>query len=224
MAPVVAARGVHKEYRLDGTAVHALRGVTLEVDEGEFVGVVGPSGCGKTTLLHLLGGVDLPTSGEVALLGEITARLSDARLARLRLHRVGFIFQRFFLLPMLTAEENVMVPMMEAGVPEAERRRRARELLAYVGLEHRARHIPGRLSGGEAQRVAIARALANQPRLLLADEPTGELDAATGAEIGRLLQRLNREEGTAIVLVTHNAELAALCGQVHRMRDGIFVE
>ncbi len=216
---VVAAEGVTKVYPMPGGAVHALRGVTLAVEPGTFLSVAGPSGCGKSTLLHLLGGVDRPTAGQVVLLGQATDRLSDAALARLRLHHVGFIFQRFFLLPMLSAEENVELPMMEAGVAGDVRRERARTLLTRVGLDGRARHRPGQLSGGEMQRVAIARALANRPNLLLADEPTGELDEATGREIGTLLQDLSRD-GVAVVLVTHNSELAALADRRIRMRDG----
>ncbi len=219
---VVAAEGVTKTYPMPGGPVHALRGVTLTVAQGTFLSVAGPSGCGKSTLLHLLGGVDRPTTGRVALLGQATDRLSDAARARLRLLHVGFIFQRFFLLPMLSAEENVELPMMEAGVAGDARRERARTLLARVGLDGRARHRPGQLSGGEMQRVAIARALANRPNLLLADEPTGELDEATGREIGTLLQDLSRD-GVAVVLVTHNSELAALADRRVRMRDGALV-
>jgi ABC-type lipoprotein export system ATPase subunit len=219
---IVAADAVVKEYRMPGGVVHALRGVTLRVERGAFLSIVGPSGCGKSTLLHLLGGVDLPTSGTVALRGQVTATLGDAALARLRLRHVGFVFQRFFLLPMLTAEENVALPMMEAGVPAPERRDRVRALLSRVGLPHRGRHTPGQLSGGELQRVAIARALANRPDLVLADEPTGELDEATGWEIGRLLKQISGE-GCAVVLVTHNAELAGIADRLIRMRDGLIV-
>lgn len=217
--PVVEVRDAHRVYRLDGTEVHALRGVSLVVEPGEFLAVVGPSGSGKSTLLHLMGGVDLPTSGEVYLFGQPTHRLGDARLARLRLLRVGFVFQRFFLLPMLTLEENVMLPMLEAGLPRSERRARAERLLAYVGLLHRRHHLPGQLSGGEMQRGAIARALANGPDLLLADEPTGELDQQTGREIGELFRRIHRD-GVAVVVVTHNPELAGLARRVLTIRDG----
>jgi len=219
MAPVVELRDVRRVYRLDGTEVHALRGVSLAVEPGCFLAVVGPSGSGKSTLLHLMGGVDLPTSGEVLLFGQPTHRLGDAHLARLRLRRVGFVFQRFFLLPMLTLEENVMLPMLEAGVPARERRERVDRLLAYVGLQHRRHHLPGQLSGGEMQRGAIARALANGPALLLADEPTGELDQQTGREIGRLFARIHAD-GVAVVVVTHNPELASLAEHVLTIRDG----
>lgn len=219
-AAVATAENVTKIYPMPGGPVHALRGITLTVDRGTFISVAGPSGCGKSTLLHLLGGVDRPTSGRIVLLGRGTCGLRDAALSRMRLHHVGFIFQRFFLLPMLSAEENVALPMMEAGVRNDDRRRRARALLARVGLADRARHRPGQLSGGEMQRVAIARALANGPDLLLADEPTGELDEATGREVGALLADLSRD-GLAVVLVTHNPELAALAGRQLRMRDGL---
>ena len=219
---VVAAEGLVKDYPMAGSVVHALRGVTLRVERGTFTSVVGPSGCGKSTLLHLLGAVDLPTAGEVTLLGRTMNGLGDAALARLRLRHVGFVFQRFFLLPMLTAEENVALPMMEAGVPDEERRVRVQVLLDRVGLAARARHRPAQLSGGEMQRVAIARALANDPDLVLADEPTGELDEATGREIALLLLEVSRE-GSAVVLVTHNADLASLAGRLVRMRDGMIL-
>ena len=177
---VVAAEVVTKVYPMPGAPVEALRGVTLAVERGTLLSIAGPSGCGKSTLLHLLGGVDRPTTGSVTILGHRTDGLGDAALARIRLRHVGFVFQRFFLLPMLTAEENVALPMMEARVPADERRRRVRALLERVGLGDRMRHRPGQLSGGEMQRAAIARAIANHPDLLLADEPTGELDEATG--------------------------------------------
>lgn len=219
---VVVAEGVFKDYLMPGGPVHALRGVTLRVERQTFTSIVGPSGGGKSTLLHLLGAVDLPTAGTVTLLGRITSDLRDAALAHLRLRHVGFVFQRFFLLPMLTAEENVALPMMEAGVPDDERRARVRALLDRVGLAHRARHRPAQLSGGEMQRVAIARALANRPDLVLADEPTGELDAATGREIALLLQEISRE-GRAVLLVTHNPDFAALADRQVRMRDGVIL-
>ncbi|HET7264806.1 MAG TPA: ABC transporter ATP-binding protein [bacterium] len=221
-AAAVTADAVVKEYRTAGGTVRALRGVSLSVERGRMVSIVGPSGCGKSTLLHLLGGVDVPTEGAVTLLGQDTRALPDARLAKLRLAHVGFVFQRFFLLPMLTAEENVTLPMLEAGVPASARRARAAALLERVGLAGRAGHRPGQLSGGEMQRVAIARALANRPALLLADEPTGELDDATGREIIRLLRDATRD-GCAVVVVTHNAELASLADRQLRMRNGTVV-
>jgi len=205
-----------------GQAVHALRGVSLEIAAGEYVAVVGPSGSGKSTLLQLIGGIDSPTSGTVEILGTVLQSLSDRELTRLRLTRLGFIFQRFHLLPVLTAQENVELPMAEAGVPREQRRARALELLGYVGLEHRARHRATQLSGGEMQRVAIARALANRPALLLADEPTGELDAATGHEILDLFRRLNRD-GTTLVVVTHDDRLAEQADRIIHMLDGHIV-
>ena len=218
LAPIVA-HDLRKDYPMDGETVHALRGVSLQVRDGDYVAIVGPSGSGKSTLLQLLGGIDTPSAGIVELLGTRLDALSDRELTRLRLTRLGFVFQRFHLLPVLTAGENVELPMAEAGVPRAERRARARELLAYVGLEHRVRHRATQLSGGEMQRVAVARALANRPAVLLADEPTGELDAATGREILELFQRLNRD-GTTLVVVTHDERLAAQAGRVIHMLDG----
>ena len=218
-AALVVARDLTKDYFLDGHAIHALRAVTLDVAARDFVSIMGPSGCGKSTLLHLLGAVDVPTAGELRLFGRDARGLSDAERTGMRLRHLGFVFQRFFLLPMLTAAENVALPLLEAGAPRPAREARIREVLEYVGLGHRARHKPGQLSGGEQQRVAIARALVNRPQLLLADEPTGELDEATGRQIADLLAQLHAD-GTAIVLVTHNPELAARATRRLRMRDG----
>jgi putative ABC transport system ATP-binding protein len=199
--------------------VHALRGVSLEVRAGEYVALAGPSGSGKSTLLQLIGGIDSPSSGVVEILGTRLDTLSDRELTHLRLTRLGFVFQRFHLLPVLTAQENVELPMAEAGVGRKERRARALDLLAYVGLDHRSSHRATQLSGGEMQRVAIARALANRPALLLADEPTGELDAATGGEILALFRRLN-QDGTTLVVVTHDEQLASEASRVIHMLDG----
>jgi len=218
-APVLIGRDLRKDYPMNGETVHALRGVSLEVRSGEYVAIAGPSGCGKSTLLQLIGGIDVPTAGVVEILGTRLDTLSDRDLTRLRLTRLGFVFQRFHLLPVLTARENVELPMAEAGVLARRRRVRALELLAYVGLEHRASHRATQLSGGEMQRVAIARALANRPALLLADEPTGELDAATGEEILRLFSRLNAD-GTTLVVVTHDERLAAQAGLIIHLLDG----
>ena len=204
---------------MNGETVHALRGVSLRVDHGDYVAIAGPSGSGKSTLLQLLGGIDTPSSGSVELLGTPLETLRDGELTRLRLTRLGFIFQRFHLLPVLTARENVELPMAEAGVRRSERQARARELLDFVGLGHRAGHRATQLSGGEMQRVAIARALANRPAVVLADEPTGELDAATGHEILALFRRLN-QSGTTLVVVTHDNRLAAEAGRVVHMLDG----
>lgn len=220
---LVRARDLVKDYDLDGHVVHALRGVSLDVGRGDSISIMGPSGCGKSTLLHLIGAVDQPTSGSLQLFGEDALRLRDAARSRLRLRHLGFVFQRFFLLPMLTAAENVSLPLREAGVRKPERERRVLEVLEYVGMGHRVRHKPGQLSGGEQQRVAIARALVHAPLLLLADEPTGELDETTGQQIATLLERLNAD-GTAIVLVTHNPELAARARTQLHMRDGRLLE
>ena len=216
---IVEARHVSRSFAMPAGAVVAVRDVSLTIEAADHVAITGPSGCGKSTLLHLLGCVDAPTSGSLLFEGEDVASMNDAARSRIRLTRIGFVFQRFFLLPMLTAAENVDLPQSEAGVGRAERRRRTTELLEYVGLSARADHRPSQLSGGEMQRVAIARALANRPRLLLADEPTGELDQATGAQIAALLDRVNAD-GTAMVIVTHDAELAARARRVVGMRDG----
>lgn len=220
---VLHAIDLRKDYPMNGETVHALRGVSLDVTAGEYVAIVGPSGSGKSTLLQLLGGLDEPSSGSVLVDGVALAELDDRALTRLRLTRLGFVFQRFHLLPVLTAVENVELPMAEAGVGRAERRARALELLRYVGLEGRAGHRATQLSGGEMQRVAIARALANRPAVILADEPTGELDAGTGRGVLDLFRRLNRD-GTTVVVITHDDRLAAEAGRVVQMLDGRIVE
>ena len=217
--PIVEAQGLTKVFPMPAGPVVALDSVSLRIEAGEHVTIAGPSGCGKSTLLHVLGCVETPTAGTISLDGQDVAKLGDAERSRMRLTRIGFIFQRFFLLPMLTAWENVELPQGELGTPKAVRKARTAELLAYVGLAHRADHKPSQLSGGEMQRVAIARALANRPRLLLADEPTGELDEASGAQIADLLDRVNAD-GTTLVVVTHNAALAARAGRRLTMRSG----
>ena len=222
-APVVSALDLQREYRMGGEIVHAVRGVTLDVMRGDYVAIVGPSGCGKSTLLNLVGGIDRPNAGTVSIDGSRIDRMSDREATRFRLTRVGFVFQRFYLMPALSAIENVELPMAEAKVPSVQRVQRARELLAYVGLEVRRDHRPAQLSGGEQQRVAIARALSNKPTLLLADEPTGELDARTGTEMIDLLGQVNGD-GTTIVVVTHDEELAKAARRVVHMRDGVIVD
>jgi putative ABC transport system ATP-binding protein len=219
-APTISLRDVRREYRLGSGTVHAVRGVSFDIGEGEWAAVVGPSGCGKSTLLHLLGAIDRPTSGTVRLRDRDVGAMRDKEATGFRLRHVGFVFQRFYLMPTLGARENVELPMAEAGMAKRERAERARELLSYVGLGEREGHRPAQLSGGEQQRVAIARALANRPALLLADEPTGELDARTGAEIIELLGRLNAD-GTTIVVVTHDETLARAARRVIHMRDGV---
>jgi len=216
---IVDAQQVSRVFSMPAGPVTAVRNVTLQIRGGDHVAVRGPSGCGKSTLLHMLGCVETQTSGTLLFDGQDVSRLSDARRSLLRLRQIGFVFQRFFLLPMLTARENVELPMSEAGITKEARQQRVRELLEYVGLAARADHRPSQLSGGEMQRVAIARALANGPRLLLADEPTGELDEATGAQIAALLDRVN-QTGTALVIVTHDLALADRAGRVLTMRDG----
>jgi putative ABC transport system ATP-binding protein len=187
------------------------------------VAIVGPSGCGKSTLLNMLGLIDEPSSGTLTIRGQRVSGLSDRDATLFRLRHVGFVFQRFYLMPVLSAAENIELPMSEAGVAKAERRKRAYDLLTYVGLADRGHHRPTELSGGEQQRVAIARALANRPALLLADEPTGELDARTGAEVIALFERLNRD-GTTLVVVTHDEDLARAARRVVHMRDGVIVD
>ena len=205
---IVVARKVTRDYRQGRTRVRALRGANVAVARGDFLAVTGPSGSGKSTLLHLLGGVDLPTSGHLHFLGRNLAELSVEARAALRLRQVGLVFQRFHLLPMLTAIENVELPLAAARVPRRERRERAAAVLERVGLADRLRHRPGELSGGQCQRVAIARALANDPAIVLADEPTGELDRATSRRVLALFQELNAA-GTTVVVATHDLELAA---------------
>ena len=216
---IVEATNVSRAFAMPAGPVTAVRDVTLRVMPGEHMAISGPSGCGKSTLLHMLGCVDTPSSGVLLFEGQEVSKLTDRARSLLRLTQIGFVFQRFFLLPMLTAAENVELPQAEAGVQKHERRMRTRELLEYVGLAARSDHRPSQLSGGEMQRVAIARALANRPKLLLADEPTGELDQATGEQIAALLDRVNAD-GTSLVIVTHDPALAGRARRVLTMRDG----
>ncbi|HEY3092339.1 MAG TPA: ABC transporter ATP-binding protein [Vicinamibacterales bacterium] len=216
---IVTATHISRIFPMPAGPVTAVADVTLRIAPGDHLAIRGPSGCGKSTLLHMLGCVETPTAGTLLFNGNDVSKLSDRQRSLLRLRQIGFVFQRFFLLPMLTAAENIELPQSEADVPKAERRRRTSELLDYVGLAARADHRPSELSGGEMQRVAIARALANRPGLLLADEPTGELDQATGDQIAALLDRVNAD-GTALVIVTHDPALAERCTRVLTMRDG----
>ena len=215
-APLLEAKSLTREF--DEGQVKALRGVDFSIREGEFVAITGPSGCGKSTLLQLLGALDRPTAGSLLYRGESLPDRPD--LARYRAHEVGFIFQAFCLLPTFTAAENVQMPMFETDRSASERRERAVELLRLVGLEHRLEHFPSKLSGGERQRVAIARSLANGPSLLLADEPTGNLDSENAHSVLELLLRLQQERGRAMVLVTHDATIAQHAKRVLRMLDG----
>ena len=218
--PALQTRDLAKVYGEGETAVHALDGVTLEVAGGEMVAIMGPSGSGKSTLLHLLGALDTPTSGEISLGGERYDGLGDGDLTRLRRDRIGFVFQFFNLLPALTAEENVLLPALIAGRRDEEIRERARALLERVGLSARRAHLPSELSGGEQQRVSIARSLLTEPEVVLADEPTGNLDSRSSAEVLELLRELNRDEGQTIVIVTHDSGAAAIAERVVFLRDG----
>lgn len=223
-APLIALRGVTRTYGAGSAEeVRALRGIDLSIGPGELVSFEGPSGCGKTTLLNLLGLLDSPTAGEVRWDGTLVGSRPDAERARLRLERVGFIFQRFYLLPTLTARENVELPMRAARVARPERMRRASELLREVGLAGRERAFPHQLSGGEEQRVAVARALANAPGLLLADEPTGELDSGNTVAILDLLERVRASRSATLLLVTHNPAVAKRAHRHVTMRDGSIV-
>ena len=223
MSTVLSARDVRRDYPVAGEPVHAVRGISLDITAGDWVAIVGPSGCGKSTLLNLLGAIDRPTSGSITIAGRDVAQMDDREATRFRLTGIGFVFQRFYLMPTLSARENVELPMAEAKVKRAERETRAMALLSYVGLGARGDHRPFQLSGGEQQRVAIARALSNRPALLLADEPTGELDARTGTEMIALFDRLNRD-GTTIVVVTHDEAMAGAARRVVHMRDGAIVD
>jgi ABC-type lipoprotein export system ATPase subunit len=216
--PILSLQGVSKDYVTDGQSVKALDGVTMEVQAGEFVALVGRSGCGKSTLLNLAGAMDFPTQGSVLIDGVTTADLDDARQTQLRRQKVGFVFQSFQLLHTLTVLENVELPLLLAGNPAA--REEAREKLQWVELEGLGDRLPHQLSGGQMQRVAIARALVHSPKLLLADEPTGNLDTLTGTAVLELMQRLTREGHTATIMATHSLEAAALCDTLVRMRDG----
>ena len=217
--PVIVCRQVVRSYPMGGATVQAVRGIDLSIARGEFAAITGPSGCGKSTLLHLLGAVDVPTSGHVLVNGRDTASLSDREATDFRLRHIGFVFQRFYLMPTLSASENVELPLAEAGMDKRARRARARDLLGYVGLGDRVDHRPTQLSGGEQQRVAIARALSNEPALLLADEPTGELDAETGVRLLELFGQLHRD-GRTLVFVTHDAVVAQAAQRVIRLHDG----
>ena len=230
MDAVVRTVGLTRRYKMGDAFVDALRGVDLTIARGEFVALVGPSGSGKSTVLNLIGGLDRPTSGQVWINGIELSASDERTLTRHRRQHVGFVFQSFNLLPRLTAEENVALPLMFGGVPEKERRAQARALLERVGLGPRLTHRPTQLSGGEQQRVAIARALVGQPALLLADEPTGNLDTTTGAEIMALLKELNQDQrsarspgrrrGLTLLVVTHDPEVAAFADRVVKLRDG----
>jgi len=222
--PILSARAATKTYTLGKRSLEVLRGVSLEVLRGDFLALRGASGAGKSTLLHLLGGLDMPNSGEIRLAGKRLNQLPEREIARLRNTCIGFVFQAYHLLPELDALENVCLPARMARVPAAQAERRGRELLARVGLEARLDHKPFELSGGEQQRVAIARALINEPELILADEPTGNLDSHTGAEIIELLVRLRAEKNTTLIIATHDATVAARAPKSVHLVDGLVEE
>jgi putative ABC transport system ATP-binding protein len=221
---IVRTENLCKDYRLGQSVVHAVRGVDLDVEKGESISIVGVSGSGKSTVLNLIGGLDRPSSGDIYVEGTLLSGLSSNQLAHYRQTGVGMIFQSFNLIPTMTAVQNVELPMVFSGVPRGERRERAGEWLRTVGLTERSKHKPGELSGGEQQRVAIARALVNEPSLLLADEPTGNLDSATAQEIAELLIKVNTQLGITLLLVTHNLRLAQACSnRIVRLEDGRIV-
>ena len=220
---MIRLQGVERHFLLGEQSVHALAQIELTIGSGEYVAVMGPSGSGKSTLLNVLGLLDRPDSGHYLLDGTDTATLDESELARLRSHSIGFVFQSFHLIPRLSARENMELPLMLAGVAPAVRRRRVDELLAELGLGNRAEHKPAELSGGQRQRVAIGRAIAMSPRLLLADEPTGNLDSHSGEEVMALLERLNQSQGITLVVVTHDSRLGARARRQIRMNDGQIV-
>ncbi len=220
LAPILVAEGLRRTYRGNEAPVEAVRGVTLEVKRGEFVAIMGPSGCGKSTLLHLCGAMDRPTGGRILLEGRVLNDLDDEALTRLRRLRIGFVFQFFNLLPTLTLIENVSLPLLLAGTSERDANPRALELLARVELGDRQSHFPHQLSGGEMQRAAIARALLHKPALVIADEPTGNLDSDNGARVLQLISELHRENGVTILLATHSLEIAKIADRTVYMRDG----
>ncbi len=217
--PIIRLRGIRRDYDMGGEVVHALRGVDLDIDRNSYIAIMGPSGSGKSTLMNLIGCLDTPTGGEYWLNGQEVSRMSDDDLARVRNREIGFVFQTFNLLPRATALQNVELPLVYAGMPAARRRQLAAESLTRVGLADRMDHRPNELSGGQRQRVAIARALVNRPSILLADEPTGNLDSATSGEIMKVFDRLHAE-GQTVVMVTHEADIAEHAARVVVLHDG----
>jgi putative ABC transport system ATP-binding protein len=220
----VELENLEKSYRLGKVTVNALRGVTLKLEQGEFMVIMGPSGSGKTTLLNIIGTLDKPSSGRALVDGEDITKMNDGQLTKLRRHKIGFVFQFHNLIPVLTALENVELPMITSGVKRRVARDRAMELLGRVGLQNRTDHLPDELSGGEQQRVAIARALVNHPRIVLADEPTGDLDMKTGFEIVQLLHGMAKQESASVVVVTHDPVVAERADRLIEMRDGRIME
>jgi putative ABC transport system ATP-binding protein len=220
---IIELKDVWKTYTMGEAEVHALRGLNLQVEEGEFLSIMGPSGSGKSTAMNMIGCLDIPSKGVILLDNVNIAHLHESDLAQIRGQKIGFIFQKFNLIPTLSAKENIMLPMIFQGIPEAERRRRGEELLRLVDLGDRMDHRPGELSGGQQQRVAIARALAVKPTVILADEPTGNLDSKTGGSVMDFLRKLHEEEGATIVLVTHDEHVAKNADRIEYLRDGAIV-
>ena len=221
---MIKLENIIREYRMGEDIVRAVSGISLEITEGEFVALVGPSGSGKSTTMHIIGGLDTPTSGRVIVDGHDLSRAGDRELSRYRNEKIGFVFQAFNLHPTYTATENVALPLIFSGIGYSRRMKIAAEALETVGLSDRASHRPNQLSGGERQRVSIARALVTQPKIILADEPTGNLDSKNGQLVMELLSRLNKEKGITLIIVTHNMEIAAVAGRIIKMRDGKIVE
>lgn len=218
---IITLKEVNKIYRTKEIETLALENVNLEIDKGEFVSIMGPSGCGKSTLLNIIGLLDVPSGGTVSIMDQTTARMSDAQLSEFRNHNIGFVFQSFHLIPSLNVADNVALPLAyRSGVSAGEARRKVEEVLTRLGLSHRMRHFPGQLSGGQCQRVAIARAIVGNPQILLADEPTGNLDSKMGQEVMEILHRLNKEDGRTIVMVTHNEAQARMTDRIIRFFDG----
>ncbi len=222
--PVIELRDVWKTYRMGDSDVHALRGISISVKEGEFVAIMGPSGSGKSTAMNMIGCLDIPTKGSVFLGGKDISHLTESDLAQIRGKKIGFIFQKFNLINTLTAKENIMLPLIFQGHTEEERQKRGDELLKLVDLQDRADHRPNELSGGQQQRVAIARALAVEPDVILADEPTGNLDSRTGASVMDFLKKLHKEKGTTIVMVTHDEHVAKNAQRIAVLKDGQFIK
>ncbi len=222
--PLLDLRGVTKDYKLGKTIVRALRGLDLRIEKGEIVAIMGPSGSGKSTLMHILGCLDVPTSGEASIEEQQIRSLSEKQLVELRGHKIGFVFQTFNLMQTLSAQQNVELPMIFQGMKKRERAQRAAKLLTKVGLADRVHHRPNELSGGERQRVAIARALANDPEILFADEPTGNLDSESGGTILELLKRLSTEDGKTVIIVTHDPDATAIAERIIHLHDGRVVE
>jgi putative ABC transport system ATP-binding protein len=224
MPPIISAQGVHKTFRNGNIEVHALRGVDLNVNAGEMIAVMGPSGCGKTTLLNCLSGLDDFDAGEIMIEGANLRRMNDRTRTKYRAERMGFVFQTYNLLPVITAVENVELPLLVSGVRPAEARKRAEDALRQVGLGDRMGHRPAELSGGQRQRVTIARALVNHPAIVWADEPTGNLDSKAAVDILTLMRDLNRQRGQTLVIVTHDPSIGDLCDRIVRMQDGLIVD